>query len=153
MSLIKEELDIKEEIDVEPADLEPQELQELLEPRELLEPQELLDPQELPVPQELPEPQERGIECFSCEKILSKRHLLHWTKCEDPNCFKFMCSSCVSKNNKLKRGSRCPVCSGVYNKGKTSLWIKCIYCGFWSHKKCFYSCRCIIRNKLSGHRF
>lgn len=109
---------------------------------------DLVDP--IHVDQNPPQP---NIECFSCLSQLSYRHRCFWSKCKDADCSKILCPTCVTKNKQMKRGTRCLACSGAYNRGKTSTWRKCDHCGFWSHWKCHLSCRCILRTKMSGHRF
>ena len=93
--------------------------------------------------------------CFLCEKIQGGKKKIWWRKCKDSECFKLLCTMCFSKINGIKKNTRCLKCNGAYTGGKTSIFRKCENCKFWMHRKCIDAdkCRCILRHKLSQHRF
>ena len=110
MSLIKEEIDIEEESssDIE-IDVGTEDLSDRIEGDLLTLCEESSSDSDSNIEidigtVEVEDPNDvRNIKCFSCEKLPTGRERICWNKCQDAECFKFLCRLCFQKYNQLKK--------------------------------------------------
>lgn len=94
--------------------------------------------------------------CVVCRKKMPQKYKkAKWFECIDDFCDKILCHQCKTRSTKIKRKTVCISCGAKYLAGPASAFRQCKQCRYWRCKRCcgISRCRCLLKHVTSQHHF